>query len=297
MTRFISLCLLALVLPSFLCVSCKEADVILLPTPASFQCGRGHFEFTADTVIYVEDEQQRQAADWFAWLFAKPAGFVPKISGNKKKADVILHRDESLGKEAYRIEVRRRRIFIEASSQPGFFYALQTLRFVLPSAISSNRCVPQEKWLVPTMKVEDAPGFRHRCLRLDVSENYVPVANILSFIDCMAMLKLNHLHIIMDFGALYSRQDHEQIIDFAAENHVAITPESGCLKDMYVFPDDTASKLFPEIAALSEVAWTAEDIADVMHFNHAVEHLKEHLRYKGLGGSEVIYNIAVAALK
>lgn len=278
-------------------VSCTDRHVVLLPAPASGEWGRHYFEFTPSTVISVEDDSQKEIAEWFAWLFSSPAGFVPKVGIDMQDPDVILHADSRLPQEAYRIKVTRRNIRVEASSPSGFFYAFQTLRFTLPSAISSRRHADGVVWLVPAMDVEDAPVFSHRCLKLDVTEHYVPVESIIAFIDCMGMLKLNNLHVIMEFGDSYSREDHERIMDFAAENYVNVTPASGCIKNLYSFPDDIASKLFPDIAALAQVAWTGRDVTDIMYFNESVDRLEEHLRHKGIYVPDVVYNVAVADLR
>lgn len=274
----------------------KETSAVLFPEPLSHEWGRGFFTFTPETVISVETEDQKVAADWFAWLFAESAGFVPQVYANVKDADIYLCHNQELGLEAYSMTVTPKDILIEASSQVGFFYALQTLRFSLPPEISSRRYVQDVEWKVPTMQIEDSPGFRHRCLSLDVSDHYVPVRNIMEFIDCMAMMKLNHLHLVMDFDGGYTREDHELITDHAASLHVAVTPVSGCIKDLYAFPDDIASRLFPDIAALAQVAWSGKDVTDVMHFNAAVAILKKHLGFKGLNGTDIIYNVALAAL-
>ena len=49
----------------------------LVPSPTSVEFGTGVFKFSHDTVISVEDQQQKDVADWFPRLFAPPAGFVP----------------------------------------------------------------------------------------------------------------------------------------------------------------------------------------------------------------------------
>ena len=274
----------------------KETSAILFPTPVHHESGKNYFFFTPETVISVENDDQKAVADWFSWLFAESAGFVPLVHSNIKDADLFLRTNHELGMEAYKLIVTAKAVFIEASSQVGFFYALQTLRFALPAELSSKRYVPNVEWKLPAMNVEDAPGFRHRCLSLDVTDHYIPLRNIMEFIDCMAMMKLNHLHLVMDFDGGYTREDHEMISDHAASLYVAVTPVSGCIKDLYAFPDDIASRLFPDIAALAQVAWSGKDVTDVMHFNAAVDVLKRHLVFKGLNGTDIIYNVAIAEL-
>ena len=86
----------------------KETSAVLFPEPLSHEWGRGFFSFTPETVISVETEDQKVAADWFAWLFARPAGFVPKVFMNAEDADVVLRCDQTMEPESYRIEVVRK---------------------------------------------------------------------------------------------------------------------------------------------------------------------------------------------
>ena len=46
------------------------------------------FSFSPQTVISVEDPQQRAVAEWFAWHFACPGGFVPIVQVGASDADV-----------------------------------------------------------------------------------------------------------------------------------------------------------------------------------------------------------------
>ena len=285
------------VLVLFINISCSHPDVLLLPPPMTQECGRGMFEFTPHTVISVEDEAQRELADWFAWLFASPAGFVPKVFIGADNPDVLIKTDASLPAEAYSIRVTPHRITVEASSADGIFYALQTLRFALPSEISRKDYAGSRAWRVPSMKIKDAPGYGHRCLCLDLTRHYVPTDRILEFIDCMAMLKLNRLHLVVSPDDRYTQEEYEMIMDFASANHISVTPASACCNDMYVFPDAVASELFPDIAQLAHIAWTGKDLTDVMHFNESMDRLEEHLRHKGLYEPDTVYKVAVVELR
>lgn len=46
--------------------------------------------------------------------------------------------DSSLKSEAYLLEVTPQQILVKASDTKGFFYALQTIRLLLPPAIEGN---------------------------------------------------------------------------------------------------------------------------------------------------------------
>lgn len=282
-------------------VSCTERkeSVSIVPSPSGIEFSRGSFFFGPETVFSVENEQQLSVALWFAGLFAESAGFVPQVVVSDKDADLILVTDSSMAKDSYRLNVTRRSVRIEASGESGFFYAFQTLRFALPSAIHESDCAEDVEWKVPVMRVEDSPRYTHRCLKLDVTDHYIPVEEILDFMDCMAMLKLNHLHLCVetDSSSPYSSEDIGDIIAAGAQKHVNVVLADKAFSDLYSCPDDIASRMFPNVAALAEVAWSENGIADKIHFNKAMDILNAHLDTIGFGYSQSIYNVGLADLR
>lgn len=174
----------------------------LVPAPVSMVKGNGNgqFTFTERTVITVENEAQRQVAELFSRLFAHTAGFTPRIETGTQ-GEVRLLTDSTLPSEAYHLEVSGKQIVMKAAGAAGFFYAFQTLRQALPAAIDGNRPATA-RWSVPAMSIDDAPRFGYRSFMLDVARYFMPKDELLKVVDCMAMLKLNklHLHLTDDNG-------------------------------------------------------------------------------------------------
>lgn len=175
--------------------SCRTNEVSIVPAPLHLEPGSGEFVFTPYTMISVEDEQQKEVAELFAWGFASSAGFVPRVFVDASSADVEFRHNASLKEEEYVLDVEEDHISIEASSPSGFFYATQTLRMVLPPQIDGGFHADNVRWTVPVMKVKDAPRFSYRGLMVDVARYFLPKDALLEIIDCMGMLKLNNLHL------------------------------------------------------------------------------------------------------
>ena len=177
--------------------SCGRHDEIMtiVPAPVYMQQGAGCFVIDEGTCISVEDASQKQVAGWFAGLFEAPAGFVPELTQDNPYAGIRLFNDVNLPEESYRLYVDKENIDIYASEPSGFFYALQTVRAVLPAQIESDVPSPDVEWKVPSMTVFDAPRFPYRGLMVDVSRYFLPKEDLIKIIDCMAMLKLNNLHL------------------------------------------------------------------------------------------------------
>ena len=180
----------------------KQPSVALIPYPVTLAEGEGAFVFTEKTVVALEDKEMETIARDFVGLFTKVAGFTPKLKVKSKKGEVRLMKDDSLQEEGYVLEVTSEKILMRAASVKGAFYALQTLRQLLPSAIESNECKTDVVWEVPAVRVTDEPRFGYRGLMVDVARHFIGKEHLLRIIDTMGMLKLNklHLHLTDDNG-------------------------------------------------------------------------------------------------
>lgn len=195
-------CVVSLMLGLSGCSSVKtQRDVAIVPTPLSMEKGTGSFTFGPNTVITVPTEEQKPVAGLFASLFTRSAGFTPKIQVGTE-GDVCLELDKNLPEDAYEMQVSSGQIRVKASDSKGLFYGLQNLRLLLPPAIESSTAQDTVEWTVPEMTVKDAPRFGYRGFMLDVSRYFLPKEELLRMIDCMALLKLNrlHLHLTDDNG-------------------------------------------------------------------------------------------------
>lgn len=187
----------------------------VVPCPVSLVPGEGNFRFTSRTVVAVEDEAQAEEVRSFTRLLTRAAGFTPRIKVGAGKGDVVLKTDAALKPEAYRLEITPKKIVISAADVQGFFYALQSIRQLLPAEIEGPKAVQQAdsseaapgdasdvSWTVPALVITDQPRFGYRGLLVDVARFFSPKENLLRIIDCMGMLKLNklHLHLVDDNG-------------------------------------------------------------------------------------------------
>lgn len=191
----------------FLAVTNIQADNLtqpfsLVPCPVSLVPGTGNFPFSAKTSFAVENEGQAEQVRQFTELLTRAGGFTPRIKVDSRKGDVCLVTDATLKSEAYKLEITIKKITIRASDLQGFYYALQSIRQLLPSAIESEQVTENVDWTVPALTITDQPRFGYRGLLVDVARFFSPKENLLRIIDCMAMLKLNklHLHLVDDNG-------------------------------------------------------------------------------------------------
>lgn len=87
-------------------------------------------------------------------------GFTPRIKIDSRKGDVCLVTDATLKSEAYKLEITIKKITIRASDLQGFYYALQSIRQLLPSAIESEQVTENVDWTVPALTYHRPTPFR-----------------------------------------------------------------------------------------------------------------------------------------
>ena len=173
----------------------------IIPQPVSLSTSEGYFEITKNTIIQVENEAMLNVAKLFFKQFDKVAGWVPEI-GTEKSGDIIFEITDDIGTEGYEIIVNRNEIKIKSIDNAGFFYALQTIRQLLPIEFASNALQKDIRWVLPLVKITDRPRFGWRGFMLDVSRHFYDKKYIYEILDQMAMLKLNtfHWHLTDDQG-------------------------------------------------------------------------------------------------
>ena len=121
----------------------------LVPRPLSVETTDGAFHFGPQTVLAIPDEAQRPIAEAFASLFTQTAGFTPSVKTGQE-GDIVLTPDTTLKAEAYTLCITPKRIDITAADTRGYFYALQSLRQMLPPAIEGNT-QKEEDWSIPAV--------------------------------------------------------------------------------------------------------------------------------------------------
>ena len=166
--------------------------------------GNSSFRFDKKTKLVVENANQKTIAIQFASMFEKAMGWrLPiVVGGNEGSNQMCFRTDKLIDAEAYSLEIKKNRIEIKASQPAGFFYAIQTLRQLLPPEIESKQINKNIDWLVPMTNISDSPAFKWRGFMLDVSRHFFPKEDILRMIDNLALHKINvlQLHLVDQQG-------------------------------------------------------------------------------------------------
>lgn len=102
--------------------------------------------------------------------------------------------------EGYHISITPSKVLVTAKDPAGMFYAMETIRQLLP--VDIERGGQSKKLVLPALTIADAPSYAWRGMHLDVSRHFFSVAYLKKFIDVLALYKMNklHLHLTDDQG-------------------------------------------------------------------------------------------------
>jgi hexosaminidase len=162
--------------------------------------------------------------------------------------------------ESYTLSVNRDGVKINAVSEAGLFYAIQTL----------IQLVEHNPDKLPYIEIEDSPRFAYRGMHLDVSRHFFSLDFLKKQIDLMAHYKLNRFHWHLTdgpgwrieikqypdltniaawrthalwkewwasgrqytnegetnaYGGYYTQEEAKELVEYAAKRHVTIIPE------------------------------------------------------------------------
>jgi len=135
-----------------------------------------------------------------------------------RKNGIIVRKNENLGTEAYELAVEQSVVNITASTTAGVYYALQTIKQLLPVELSGNTKQNKGSCRIPALTIMDKPSFAWRGYMLDVSRHFYGTEDIKKVLDFMAMLKLNrfHWHLTDDQGWRIEIKKHPKLISVGA---------------------------------------------------------------------------------
>ncbi len=139
------------------------------------------------------------------YALAVREGMLPPGAASARAGAIVLRLDASLarlGDEGYALEVRPDRVTARAAGQAGLFYAVQTIRQLLPPDVFRAAPVRGVAWTMPAARIEDAPRFVWRGGMLDVGRHFMPKEFVEKYIDLLALHKMNtfHWHLTEDQG-------------------------------------------------------------------------------------------------
>ena len=238
----------------------------ILPKPTSVKPGNANIRFNLTTetkIVYsLDNSSAKYAAEELNRIAESILGKkLKKTTKATTENNIIFKLDGSMKPEGYMLDITPENIIIKAKDGAGMFYAVQTLKQIIPVQAYETP-LDLEKVSLPTMKINDAPHFPYRGFMLDCSRHFWDVETIKEVLDILAMHKMNrfHWHLTEDqgwrieikkypllteigslreqtttghnegldgipYGGYYTQKEIKEIVKYAQERFITIVPE------------------------------------------------------------------------
>lgn len=167
----------------------EPISLAIVPAPVTVTRGAGELELADSAAVYAAPELRGSLAA-LRMLLSPATGLAFTQADSQQTATIGIFHDASIAEEGYRLRVEPSGVSVHAATNAGAFYALQTLRQLLPPKIYNTEKVAGP-WVLPAIAVEDKPRFGWRGLHLDVGRHFMPLPFIKKYIDLLAVHKMN----------------------------------------------------------------------------------------------------------
>lgn len=212
----------------------------LIPYPANLTRNEGTFNLKQLTAITTPagDGAVARYAQEFATQLEKTSGIKVPVNPTTAATSLVMTKDATLAHEAYKLTVNEAGINIAAADSTGFFYAIQTLKQLMPHAIynrsGANTAID---WTVPCVEIADQPQLGHRGYMLDVARHFFSKTEVKRILDIMATYKMNrfHWHLTDDQGWRIDIPEYPKLAQVGAVRKGSFVNAGGSSK----FFDDT----------------------------------------------------------
>jgi hexosaminidase len=241
----------------------------IVPQPARVERHDGTFVLSPATRIHVT-EATRDLGYLLADLLRPATGLRLQVTGQASAArGVVLSIDPAMKPDtpdAYHLEVTRSRITIRGAAPAGVFYAIQTLRQLLPPDIFRDANIEHVKWEMPAVVIEDTPRFAWRGAMLDVSRHFMPKEFVKKFIDLLAIHKMNsfHWHLTDDQGWRIEIKRYPRLTEIGAWRKETIVGKPSKDPALNVFDHERHGGFYTQDDVREIVAYARERFINVV---------------------------------
>lgn len=188
-----------------------SVQVNIVPKPMKIETGKGKFTFKPSTMVLADanNQEMRKLCKLLVQKIGDAGGPKMQISGLSgttfpKNAVVLMlgGLTENVNDEGYQIIVNKKNIIVRANTSKGVFYGLQSLFQLLPPSVEAKSEGSSTVFTVPAITITDQPRYSYRGMHLDVGRHIFPIETIKTYLDIMAMYKMNtfHWHLTEDQG-------------------------------------------------------------------------------------------------
>lgn len=218
-------------------VTIAQTSISLLPKPQLYKDTGKNF-----TMGKVKLSTPVLRPEWEVFIM-NAGGEIVEHSSSVIEVELVPSIEEARlnGAEAYRLSVSNKRIKIEAVTEQGVYWAMQTLRQLERKKGKRSS--------VAGCEIVDWPAFRIRGFMQDVGRSYISMEELKREIEILSRFKINvfHWHLtenqawrleskifpmlndsvntIRMPGKYYTLEEARDLVDFCKKHHVLLIPE------------------------------------------------------------------------
>ncbi len=231
--------------------------VSIFPTPKKLVVKEGVFSLL-NAGIYVDkafDYRVNKAAVKLRGIISDATGRFHKFAvlTDSAKNGIVIKYNSKIVKQAYTVSTTEKFITVEAGSDCGAFYGIQTLI----QLVNSNGIV------LPVVEIEDCPDLGYRGFYHDATRGRVPsVQGVKEIVDQIALTKMNSLQLYVEhpfeflefsnvgntYDDILTAEDMLEIDEYCYENFIDFIPSLSCFGHLYEL------MMKPEYKELCELA-------------------------------------------
>jgi hexosaminidase len=214
-------------------------NINIIPKPNKIQFEKGLVDFSGFSEIIFDVSVSQNIQN----IYSNKLFNYTKKGTNLQKLKLVPN--SQLENNEYNLIIEKELVVVKASSDIGYFYALQSLHQILLTS----------QVQIQPLVIQDKPQFKWRGLHLDVSRHFYSVDKIKQILDLMAFYKLNrfHWHLVDDQGwrieikkypkltqigsvrkdlegkqygpHFYTQQQIKEIVNYAKNLNIEVMPE------------------------------------------------------------------------
>ncbi|MEG1885627.1 MAG: beta-N-acetylhexosaminidase [Alistipes sp.] len=203
-TQIVSIVSSALLLCACGKVVPSDGTIAIIPKPTGTVTGEGVFTLSKSTpvVLTFEDAQLTDATEALNHIVTPIFGVPLSVEHAPEAASHAINivQDTVMIAGEYTLSISPKMVKICAASAQGVFYAVQSLRQLIPLAAFTEKEV--SGFELPVTEIIDKPALGYRGMMLDVCRHFFSVEQVKQTIDLLAMHKMNifHWHLTDDQG-------------------------------------------------------------------------------------------------
>jgi hexosaminidase len=196
-----------------------------------------------------------------AYIEERLAGWQQPDYRKKSNIHIQFTAAADLPEEGYVLEVKGRKVNIQAATEIGAFYGFQSFMALLPP---TNAEYSDPQLILPQVKIHDEPAYGYRGFFLDVARNFQSKEQVKKILDLIAHYKLNvfHLNLANDEGWRIEIPGLPELTAFGSRRGFS-TDESEFLWPYY------ASGALPDQSTTGSGYYSVDDFQEILTYAKA----------------------------